>query len=270
MNFERDVSAKLARGWTETAAFATASSLLAPANTLLRSIKMSPEVEMEPYLARSGANPTPKWLNALTELLRRAAASRAIVYAVFTVIYLVPTLWLAKYKLMWDDEFFTLYLSRGGWQSILAGLATGADQHPPPFYYLTHLLFQLFGMSHITLRLPAIAGFWILCVCLYEIVRRLTIPMWGVVAMLLPLSTQIYYYATEARGYGLVTGFSAMAVLALMAGASQSDRASLASSLSANAGTKPCRCGFKPLLRCAHSDLAYGRRNNADEGARQD
>ncbi len=214
MNFERDVSAKLARGWTETAAFAPASSLLAPANTLLRSIKMSPEVEMEPYLARSGAYPTPKWLNALTELLRRAAASRAIVYAVFTVIYLVPTLWLAKYKLMWDDEFFTLYLSRAGWQSLLAGLATGADQHPPPFYYLTHLLFQLFGMSHITLRLPAIAGFWILCVCLYEIVRRLTIPMWGVVAMLLPLSTQIYYYATEARGYGLVTGFSAMAVLA--------------------------------------------------------
>jgi len=48
-------------------------------------------------------------------------------------------------------------------------------------------------MSHITLRLPAIVGCWILCVCLYEIVRGLTTPIWGVVAMLFPLSTQIYY-----------------------------------------------------------------------------
>ena len=37
--------------------------------------------------------------------------------------------------------------------------------------------------------------------------------MWGVVAMLFPLSTHIYYYASEARGYGLVMGFTAMAVL---------------------------------------------------------
>jgi hypothetical protein len=156
----------------------------------------------------------PRWLNALTERLRRAADSRALVYAAFTVIYLVPTLWMASGKLIWDDEFFTLYLARADWRSLLAALTTGADQHPPPFYYLTHWVFQLFGMNHITLRLTAIVGFWILCVCLYEIVRDLAEPMWGVVAMLFPLSTKIYYYATEARGYGLVIGFSALAMLA--------------------------------------------------------
>ena len=70
-------------------------------------------------------------------------------------------------------------------------------------------------MNPITLRLSAIIeGFWVLCVCLYEIVRWLTVPMWGVVAMLFPLSTHIYYYASEARGYGLEMGFAAMAVLA--------------------------------------------------------
>jgi hypothetical protein len=130
------------------------------------------------------------------------------------VLYLVPTLWLAGYKLIWDDEFFTLYLARSGWHSLLAALATGADQHPPPFYYLTGWVLRLFGASHITLRLAAIVGIWILCVCLYEIVRDLAGPMWGVVAMLFPLSTHLYYYASEARGYGLVTGFAAMAVLA--------------------------------------------------------
>jgi hypothetical protein len=214
MNFGKRFNSEFARGSAQTEEFAQAGSTLARGDSTLLKIEMSPQVEVEARLGRSGAYPALEWLNALTERLRRAAASRAVVYAVFTVIYLVPTLWLAKYKLMWDDEFFTLYLARGGWQSLMAGLATGADQHPPPFYYLTHWIFQLFGMSHITLRLPAIVGFWILCVCLYEIIRRQTIPMWGVVAMLLPLSTQIYYYATEARGYGLVTGFSAMAVLA--------------------------------------------------------
>ena len=47
-------------------------------------------------------------LHALTERLRPAPASRALVYAAFTVLYLVPTLWLASGKLIWDDEFFTL------------------------------------------------------------------------------------------------------------------------------------------------------------------
>jgi hypothetical protein len=136
------------------------------------------------------------------------------VYSVFTVLYLLPTLWLAKSKLFWDDEFFTLYLARADWRSLLTALATGADQHPPPFYYLTHWIIQFFGMSHITVRLTAIVGFWILCVCLYEIVRDLAAPMWGVVAMLFPLCTQIYYYASEARGYGLVAGFTALAMLA--------------------------------------------------------
>jgi len=208
MNFGKPFSS------LQGAAFAQARSNSTRDDSIFLKIEMSPEVEVEPRRARPTAYPSLQWLSALTEWLRRAAASRALVYAVFTVIYLVPTLWLAKYKLMWDDEFFTLYLARGGWHSLMAGLATGADQHPPPFYYLTYGIFRTLGMSHITLRLPAIVGFWILCVCLYEIVRRLTIPMWGVVAMLLPLSTQIYYYATEARGYGLVAGFSAMAMLA--------------------------------------------------------
>jgi hypothetical protein len=214
MNFGKRFSTAFALGPAQAEPFAQAVSTLAQGNSTFLKIAVSPELEVASRVAGPDTYSAPEWLNALTERLRRAAASRALVYAAFTVLYLVPTLWLARGKLMWDDEFFTLYLARGGWRSLLTALATGGDQHPPPFYYLTHWVLQLFGMNHITLRLTAIAGFWILCVCLYEIVRGLTMPMWGVVAMLFPLSTQIYYYASEARGYGLVTGFAAMAVLA--------------------------------------------------------
>ena len=157
----------------------------------------------------------PDWLVSVTRWLRRAASSRPLVYAVFSMLYLVPTIWLSRMKMFWDDEFFTLYISRTtGWHSLLQALATGADQHPPPFYYLTHWITQIFGTSHVTLRAPAIVGFGVFCICLYgNLSGPLVTPMWGVVAMLFPLSTKMYYYACEARGYGMVTAFVALAVL---------------------------------------------------------
>ena len=215
MDFGMRSSTALVSGPLQADVFPEAASALAYDDSSVLQITASPELE-EVAAPRAGRDTyrAPQWLKALTERLRRASASRALVYAVFSVLYLVPTLWLATYKLVWDDEFFTLYLARTGWHSLLAAMATGADQHPPPFYYLTGWVLQHFGTSNITLRLTAIVGFWILCVCLYEIVRDLAGPIWGVVAMVFPLSTAIYYYASEARGYGLVAGFTAMAVLA--------------------------------------------------------
>ena len=159
-------------------------------------------------------------------IIHRMAESRPVAWAVFTVLYCIPTVYLARLKLFWDDEFFTLYLSRvRSWHDLLRALATGADQHPPSFYYFTHLVMAVFGSSHVTARLPAIVGFWLLCICLYEIVRDLATPEWAVVAMFFPLSSEFYYYASEARGYGLVCGFSALAMLSWLRSAAHRNRA---------------------------------------------
>lgn len=145
----------------------------------------------------------------------RWAASGPLVIGVFTIIYALPTIRFAAQKLFWDDEFYTLYLSTvSSWHELLRALATGADQHPPTFYYLTHLSVQLFGCTPVTVRLPAIFGVWIMCVALYALCRRLFSPIWGVVAMMLALTSGAYYYGSEARGYGLVLGFSALALYA--------------------------------------------------------
>jgi dolichyl-phosphate-mannose-protein mannosyltransferase len=155
-----------------------------------------------------------RWPQLLSDVFQTAVKSRPVMWVVFTVLYAVPTVYLARIKLFWDDEFFTYYLSRtSSWHDLLRALATGADQHPPSFYYLIHLSTTLFGSSHVTVRLPAILAFWLLCVCLYEIVRDLTTPAWAAVAMFFPLATEFYNYASEARGYGLVAGFAALAVL---------------------------------------------------------
>ena len=157
------------------------------------------------------------WRTRLGGAIQKLAESRTVAWAVFTVFYAIPTVYLAHLKLFWDDEFFTLYLSRTpSWHDLLQALATGADQHPPSFYYITHLVTAVFGSSHVTVRLTAaILGFWLLCICLYEIVRDLATPEWAVVAMFFPLTTEFYYYASEARGYGLVCGFAALAMLSM-------------------------------------------------------
>src|ERR1700712_4256491 len=161
----------------------------------------------------------------LRRVFQSTVHSRPVAWAVFTVLYAVPTVYLAHLKLFWDDEFFTLYLSRTPtWHDLLQALATGADQHPPSFYYITHLMTTVFGSGHVTVRLPAILGFWLLCICLYEIVRDLATPEWAVVAMFFPLSTGFYYYASEARGYGLVCGFAAVAMLSWMRAAAHRNR----------------------------------------------
>ena len=166
-----------------------------------------------------GLDSRPRWRRRARpgSVFQTIVESRLVAWTVFTVLYAIPTVYLAHLKLFWDDEFFTLYLSRTPtWHDLLQALATGADQHPPSFYYLTHLMTTVFGSGHVTVRLPAILGFWLLCLCLYEIVRDLATPEWAVVAMFFPLSTGFYFYASEARGYGMVCGFSALAMLSWM------------------------------------------------------
>ena len=153
--------------------------------------------------------------NWLERVLEAFASSPRLVIGVFTLLYLVPTLYIAAHKLFWDDEFFTLYLSlTPSLHELLRALATGADQHPPVFYLVTHAATALLGTSPISVRLPAIIGFWLGSVSLYAIARKFLAPVWGLVAILLPVTSGAYYYASEARGYGIMLGFSCLAMFA--------------------------------------------------------
>lgn len=131
-----------------------------------------------------------------------------------SLLYLSVTCVLAQYKLFWNDELFTVYISRLPMLSdIWAILATGVEQLPPTFHVLTRGVVHLFGEQHLTVRLPAILGVGATGVCLFVIVSRRTSTAYGLIAMLLPLVTQAYSYAYEARPYGLVLAFAAGSML---------------------------------------------------------
>ena len=133
---------------------------------------------------------------------------------IFLAIYGSMAAITAKTKLIWDDEFFTLYISRAhGMKGILAALDTGADQHPPLFYYITHLVSLFLGTSHLTLRLFPMLGYGLMCVCIFYLLYRRTSLLWAFLGMILPLASSAFYYATEARGYGPELGFCSLALL---------------------------------------------------------
>ena len=130
-----------------------------------------------------------------------------------TIIYLGIVSILASEKLFWNDELYTFYISRldrlsDVWQALL----TGVEQLPPLFFIITRGSTALFGSSGFAFRLPQILGFWLMSVSLFCFVRRRSSAAYGLVAMLFPLITMTFYYAYEARPYGLVLGFCGLAL----------------------------------------------------------
>lgn len=139
---------------------------------------------------------------------------------VVAFLYFSITCGLAQYKLFWNDELFTVYIARlPTLADIWTILATGVEQLPPTFHILTRLLIRLAGEHHLTVRLPAILGVGAMEICVFLIASRHSSTAYGLLGMLVPLTTQAYPYAYEARPYGLVLAFAAASFLCWQAAA---------------------------------------------------
>ncbi len=143
-----------------------------------------------------------------------AARWTSITLIVFSLFYFAETLLRASEKWLWYDELCTYYICRlPSFKDTWAAVLHGADYNPPLFYLIHRTFMRIFGDGRIAMRLPEILSFWVLCLCLFWIVKRRTGLLGGIVAMLLPLLTGAYFYAYEARPHGLVLGFFGLAVL---------------------------------------------------------
>lgn len=138
----------------------------------------------------------------------------------FSLLYLTWTLLLASQKLLWNDELYTYHIALlPGPTHIWSALMTGAEQIPPSFHLLTRGVLHLFGVNNISIRLPEMLGFLAMMLCLFRFVAKRSSPFYGFVAMGFPLITGAYKYAYEARPYGLVLGFSGLALICWQAAA---------------------------------------------------
>ncbi|MBV9267507.1 MAG: glycosyltransferase family 39 protein [Acidobacteriaceae bacterium] len=132
----------------------------------------------------------------------------------FTALYFTQACLIASEKFFWFDELCTLYICRlpsfhETWQAAIHG----ADYNPPLFYLIERTARALLGEGLIAMRLPAMIGVWLCCICLFRIVGRRVGLVGGVIALLFPLCTLAAYYACEARSHGIVLGFFGLSLV---------------------------------------------------------
>ena len=73
---------------------------------------------------------------------------------------------------------------------------------------------KIFGPTALALRLPSIFGFLLMQVCIFFATRVIAGSRAALIAMAFPALTATLFYAPEARPYGLLLGFYALAFLA--------------------------------------------------------
>jgi len=133
---------------------------------------------------------------------------------IFSLIFAVAELCSTSKGPFFIDEIIASYL--GDLPSIGQTwplIARGVELNPPLPFWIMWIVHHTIGGSEVAGRLPSIAGFWLMCFCLYHFVRRRSSVLFGFAAFLLPLFTYTQWAAMLARGYGLMLGASAAALL---------------------------------------------------------
>jgi hypothetical protein len=156
------------------------------------------------------------------ELFAESLNSRpGLLLTSYSIITLVITFGVAMRRPTWVDEIFTIRLSSfNSFGELLAALQAGMDVHPPLSYMATHALFSVAGNSVLVSRIPAMLGFWLMGLFAYRYVSFRYTPLWGIAAALFPFVTSYYYFAAEARPYGIVLGATAIAMASWQSAAS--------------------------------------------------
>ena len=135
--------------------------------------------------------------------------------AAFTFAYFVSACSLAARKLVWHDEVFTIHIARQpSLANVLAALGSGMDANPPLSYLATRAACAAVGANPVAYRLPSVAGFWVLCLCLFAFVARRCGRPFACLAVLFVLATDAHHtFCYEARPYGLLLGCAGVALL---------------------------------------------------------
>jgi Dolichyl-phosphate-mannose-protein mannosyltransferase len=136
-----------------------------------------------------------------------------VVALVCCSVWFVSTAASSYAKPFWHDELDTILIARlPSFHAVWSAIQAHADLSAPLNTLLTHGVHALFGIGRLTMRLPALTGTALMIAALFLFVRRRTGTSLAIAAAVLPSYTAAYRYAYEARGYGLMMGFFALAL----------------------------------------------------------
>jgi hypothetical protein len=136
--------------------------------------------------------------------------------AVLVVYAAIRTSFASASKSFWYDEVDTVIVARlPTVTTIWRALKQAIDGMPPLYYLVARLADHLVPNENIAFRIPSIAGFCCVLVCVFLFVRKRSGSVIGLICVPIPFVTILYTtYAEEARPYSLVVAFVAIALLA--------------------------------------------------------
>lgn len=122
-------------------------------------------------------------------------------------------LFMLTFRPLWHDELYTYYIAKAATLKEFLTQITHLDLQPPLGYVLSRISLKLLGNSPLATRMPSMLGFTAASICLYYFVRRRLGRFYGLLATGVFWLTPFSRYGVEARPYGLVVGFFALAML---------------------------------------------------------
>jgi len=140
------------------------------------------------------------------------------------LVWLLPMLWtftfglwgLSRQSSVWRDEAATWQVAQRSAPEIWHMLAN-IDVVHGAYYLLMHLLFECFGPSTTTLRLPSVLATAVAAACVAVIGRRLAGAWAGLAGgMALALLPAVQFYLQEGRSYALVAAGAGISTLLLV------------------------------------------------------
>lgn len=150
-----------------------------------------------------------------TRLQRSHRLASVALAFILTITAVIALAWSGN-KLLNQDEMFVLQTDTvpTAAQLLNIQLHTSISLDPPVYHLLAHAATRVFGPTPLALRLPSLAGYLLMQLCLFLYVCRAAGERAGLLAAALPTITATLYYAAEARPYGLLLGLFALTLVA--------------------------------------------------------
>ncbi len=157
----------------------------------------------------------------MTESVTQRAVSNRMARLLLPAILLftaISILAWGHYKLLDQDERFVLQTGSVPTVRALVDVQRRSPISLDPLFYhlLSHAAVKIFGNAAFAIRLPSVAGYLLMQVCLFGVGRIVGGARAGLIAAIVPACTATLYYGVEARPYGVLLGLSAAMLLSWM------------------------------------------------------
>jgi hypothetical protein len=127
--------------------------------------------------------------------------------------YVGTSLYISFHRPLWYDEIFTAFTSRmPNVRTIWQSLSETVQQLPPLYFLITRIFDQMFRHADIGIRVPSALALGTGLLITFDIARRLTDGLYGLIAMSFLTTSFVTNYGYEARPYALYFMLAAIAL----------------------------------------------------------